>query len=310
MERISVVTTTLNAMPFIAQTTRSVLQDGYPELEYILIDAGSTDGTIEHIMGLKDSRVKVEVIKGIRAYDAVDLGFKKSTGDVLAWLNGDDVYYPWTPSFVGKLFTKFPDVQWITGLPSFLDGESHCTAAGGMSSHPRRYIRNGWFKESAYGYLQQESMFWRRSLYEKAGGLNLKYKQAADFDLWVRMAQHAELVAVSVPLSLFRRHGINRSYVGRADYLREVEDATKDLPSLGPIRNLLCRSGLMGRHLMRLAEWHKTSCISFSLTESEWKLGSMIKPISRESIQQLLMEFRGRSSGKAVPAKLNWKENA
>jgi glycosyltransferase involved in cell wall biosynthesis len=295
VERISIVTTTLNAMPYIAETTRSVLQDGYPELEYILIDAGSTDGTLEHIMSLQDPRVKAEVIKGIRPYEAVDLGFKKSTGDVLAWLNGDDLYYPWTPSCVGKLFTKFPDVQWITGLPSFLDSEGHCTGAGGLSSHPRRYIQNGWFNESAYGYLQQEGMFWRRSLYEKAGGLNLKYEQAADFDLWARMAKHAELVAVTVPLAAFRRRGTNRSISGRDRYLRDVQDATKNLPKIGAIKNRICRASMATKHALRLAEWHRTSCISFSLTESRWKLGSVIRPISRESIQQLVMEFRGRS---------------
>jgi glycosyl transferase family 2 len=296
MVRISIVTSTLNAMPYIVETTRSVLQSGYPELEYILIDAGSTDGTLEHIMSLQDSRVKAEVVKGVRPYEAIDLGFRKATGEVLAWLNGDDLYYPWTTSCVGKLFTEFPDVQWITGLPSFLDGEGHCTSAGGLASHPRRYIQNGWFNESAFGYLQQEGMFWRRSLYEKAGGLNLKYDQAADFELWARMAHHAELVAVSVPLAAFRRRGTNRSITGRQLYLRDVKDATKNLPKLGTIKNRLCRANMVTKHALRLAEWHWTSCISFSLTESRWRLSSVIRPISRESLQQLVTEFRGRSS--------------
>lgn len=310
MERISIVTTTLNAMPYIVETTRSVLQSGYPDLEYILIDAGSSDGTLEHIMGLQDSRVKAEVIKGIKPYEAVDLGFRKATGDVVAWLNGDDLYYPWTISCVGKLLTQFPDVQWITGLASFLDGEGMCTATGSLTSHPRRYIQNGWFNETAFGCLQQENMFWRKSLYVKSGGLNLKYEQAADFELWTRLAQHAELVSVSVPLAAFRRRGTNRSVTGREHYLREVNDVTKNLPKLGLIRNQLCRASMATKHLLRLAEWHRTSCISFSLTESRWKLGSMIRPISRDSVQQLIMEFRGRSSAqhvacKELPAKLN-----
>ena len=294
MERVSIVTTTLNAMPYIVETTRSVLQSGYQELEYILIDAGSTDGTLEHIMSLQDSRIKARVIKGIRPYMAVDLGFRSATGEVLAWVNGDDLYFPWTVSCVGKLFTELPDVQWITGLPSFLDGEGLCTGAGSLASYPRRYIQNGWFNELAFGYLQQESMFWRRSLYEKVGGLNRKYDQAADFELWVRMAQHAELVAVNVPLAAFRRRGTNRSIIGRQLYLRDVEDATKKLPKLCAIKNRLCRASMVTKHALRLAEWHRTSCISFSVTESRWKLGSVIRPISRESLQQLKMEFRGR----------------
>jgi Glycosyl transferase family 2 len=283
-------------MPYIVETTRSVLQSEYQDLEYILIDAGSADGTLEHIMSLRDIRVKAEMIKGIRPYEAVDLGFRKATGEILAWINGDDSYYPWTISCVGMLFADFPDIHWITGLPSFLNGEGRCTNTGGLSSRPRHYIRNGWFNESAFGYLQQESMFWRRSLYERAGGLNLKYDQAADFDLWVRMAQHAELVAVSVPLAAFRRRGTNRSITGRQLYLRDVEDVTKNLPKLGTIKNRLCRANMVTRHALRLAEWHRTSCIHFLATESRWRLGSAIRPISRENLPQLVKEFLGRFS--------------
>ena len=225
-------------------------------------------------------------------------GFRKATGEVLAWINGDDLYYPWTTSCVGKLFTQFPEVQWITGLASFIDGEGHCTGSGGLASHPKRYIQNGWFNESGFGYLQQESMFWRRSLYEKVGGLNLRYDQAADFDLWVRMAQHAELVAVNMPLAAFRRRGTNRSITGRELYLRDVDDSTKNLPKLGAIRSLLCRANMVTKHALRLIEWHRTPCIRFSVAESQWRLGSVVRPISRESLQQLMMEFWGRSNDK------------
>jgi hypothetical protein len=296
-------------MPYIAETTRSVLQSGYPELEYILIDAGSSDGTLEHIMGLHDSRVKVEVVKGIRPYAGVDLGFSKATGDILAWINGDDLYYPWTASCVGKLFAEFPDMQWITGLASFIDGDGICTGTSSLASHPRRYIQNGWFNESGFGYLQQESMFWRRSLYEKAGGLNPRYDQAADFDLWVRMAQYAELVAVNVPLAAFRKRLTNRSITGRQLYLQEVEDTTRHLPKLGAIKRLLCRTSMATKHALRLIEWHRTATISFSVTESRWQLDSMIRPISRESLHQLIMEFWGCSRSERDAPNLKKQEN-
>src|ERR1035441_5286945 len=97
------------------------------------------------------------------------------------------------------------------GLPTNLNADGHCTCVGRLASHPRRYIRNGWFNFLELGVLQQESMFWRRGLYEEAGGLNLNFDQAADFELWVRMARSAELVGVNVPLGAFRRHPHNRS---------------------------------------------------------------------------------------------------
>jgi GT2 family glycosyltransferase len=281
-------------MPYIAETTRSVLQTDYPDLEYILIDAGSSDGTLDHINRLQDHRVTATVIPGIRPYEAIAFGFAKATGDILAWINGDDLYYPWTVSCAAKLFTTFPDVRWITGLPSFLNAEGHCTSVGHLTSYPRHYIQNGWFNEFAFGNLQQESMFWRRSLYEQVGGLDLQYDLAADFELWVRMSHHAELFAVSVPLAAWRRRGTNRSLTGRAAYLREVRRVTANLPKLGPIKRCLCRTHMVTKHALRLLEWHKTSWLYFSVTESRWKRGSAIRPISRDSLQQLAMEFAAR----------------
>jgi glycosyltransferase involved in cell wall biosynthesis len=288
--RISIVTTTLNAMPYIVDTTRSVLQSNHRDLEYVLIDAGSSDGTLEHIKQIRDSRASVEIIPGISAYEAVDRGFRNSTGDIVAWINGDDLYYPWTISCVSKVFAAFPEVQWITGLATFLNVDGHCTVRGGMASYPRRYIQNGWFNELGFGYLQQENMFWRRSLYEEAGGLNLKYVQAADFDLWIRMARHAELVAVNVPLGAFRRRGTNRSVTGRSKYLQDVEDATRALPKMGGVKSYLCRTSMVAKHALRLSEWHRTSWICCSEPEPQWKLKSAIRPISRYSVQQLMTE--------------------
>jgi glycosyltransferase involved in cell wall biosynthesis len=288
--RISIVTTTFNAMPYIVDTTRSVLQSSYPDLEYLIIDAGSSDGTLEHLRSIQDSRVRLEVMKGSRPYEAVDWGFRHASGDVLAWLNGDDLYYPGTISCAAKLFTEFPDVDWITGLPSFVDAEGQCTMVALLSSYPKQYIENGWFTDSALGSLIQESMFWRRGLYEAAGGLNLDYDLAGDFELWTRFAKHAPLVAVSTLFAAWRRHGRNRGLIGASAYLNEVRRATVDLPRMNWLKGWLCRR-MATRHFLRLAEWHRTPWIYFSMTESRWKRGTAFRPIARYSFQHLLMEF-------------------
>ncbi len=294
--RVSIVTTTLNALPYIIETTRSVLQSTYPDLEYLIIDAGSTDGTLEHLLSIEDERVRVEVLEGARQYDAVHWGFTHATGDVLAWLNGDDLYFPWTISCVARLFTNFPDVEWITGLPSFVNAEGHCTVIGTLSSYPTKYIQNGWFSEFAFGNLVQESMFWRRDLYERAGGLNLNYNHAADFELWTRFARHAPLEAVSVPLAAWRKHSNNRSITGLSAYLKDVEHAKATLPSIGGIKAWLCQRKVT-KHALRLLEWHRTPWIYFSLTESRWKRATAIRPISRYSLQQLRMEYLAATHG-------------
>ena len=299
--RVSVVTTTLNALPYILDTTRSVLQSPCADLEYIIIDAGSSDGTLEYLRSIQDSRVKVEVLKGSRPYEAVDWGFRHATGDILAWLNGDDLYFPGTISCVAQLFTDFPDVEWITGLPCFVNAEGQCTLVSVLSSYPRRYIQNGWFSEFAFGNLVQESMFWRRDLYERAGGLNLDYDQAADFELWTRFARHAPLVAVSTLLAAWRKHGNNRSLTGTTDYLHDVERATADLPHLNWFKRWLCKR-MATKHALRLLEWHRTPWIYFSMAASKWMRGTAFRPISRNGLQNLWMEFLAARHTKSLRA--------
>ena len=299
--RVSIVTTTLNALPFIAETTRSVLQSTHSDLEYLVIDAGSTDGTLEYLRGLRDKRVRVELRKGDGQYEAIDWGFKHSSGEILAWLNGDDIYFPWTISCVARLFSEFPEVKWLTGLPTFANPEGHCTMVGSLTSYPKRYIQNGWFSEYAFGNLVQESMFWHRDLYEKAGGLDLTFKHAADFELWTRFARYACLEAVGVPLAAWRKHSNNRSITGLSAYLKDVVSATAALPPLGAIKAGLCRHKAT-KHALRLLEWHRTPWIYYSLVDSEWKRGTAVRPISRYSLQYLKMEFLAAKREKALAA--------
>lgn len=288
--RVSIVTTTLNALPYIAETTRSVLQSSYGDLEYLIVDAGSSDGTREFLSGLHDPRLRVTILDGARQYEALDWGLRESTGIVVAWLNGDDLYFPWTVSCVAKLFVEFPQVQWITGLPVFVNAEGHATLVSSPSSYPRKFIENGWFNESAYGNLVQESMFWRRDLYFDSGGLNLTYDLAADFELWTRFAHLTSLEAVNVPLAAWRKHGSNRSLVKAKAYLEDVADATAGLPRMGALKKWLCRR-MATRHALRLFEWHRTPCIYYSMTQSQWKRSTRFRPISRYGLQYLVKEF-------------------
>jgi glycosyltransferase involved in cell wall biosynthesis len=288
--RISIVTTTFNALPYITETTRSVLQSTYEDFEYLIVDAGSTDGTKEFLLGLRDKRLRVEIRMGAGQYEALDWGMRHATGEVLAWINGDDLYFPWTLSGVSRLFTEFPQVLWLTGLPTFINGDGDCTVVGTPSSYPRRYIQNGWFNEFAYGNLVQESMFWRSDLYRRAGGLNLQYELAADFELWTRFARLAPLEAVNVPLAAWRKHGNNRSLIQADTYLREVTEITAHLPRFNSVKGWLCRA-TASKHALRLAEWHRTPWIYYSLKQSCWKRATAFRPISRYGLQYLRMEY-------------------
>ena len=166
--RISIVTPNCNYGHLIEMTMRSVILQSYPNLEYIVIDDGSTDNSVEVIERYSSKLAYFEHQPNQGQYPTINKGFSRATGDICAWLNSDDIYLPWTLRTVATIFSLFPNVHWIVGrLTQIQDGVVH--GVGPYRSFPRAMIRAGLFHElgGGYGYIQQESCFWRRSLWRK-----------------------------------------------------------------------------------------------------------------------------------------------
>lgn len=293
LPRISVITSCFNAEAYVEATLRSVIQQDYSNIEYIFIDGASTDGTLA-VARRYESRLallKSEPDEG--QYHGIQKGLNLATGEVMAWLNGDDVYCPWTLALVGHIFANFPEVDWIVGSPSYMNVQGVCTRVSGVtaSAYPREYISNGWYRPALAGYLQQESMFWRKRLWDRVGGLDLSLSYAADFDLWRRFAAHAELVAVAVPLALFRhRPGEQRSSRGAEQYEAEVSHICDRLPPPPLMWRALSSGGESLRHLCRMVRWKQTPVIAYLNQHQQWVKATSYRPIARTSLVDVLME--------------------
>ena len=287
--KISVITVCYNMAEYIEQTIESVLSQNYDNLEYIIIDGGSNDGTKEIIDKYKDRLAYFISEPDNGMYDAISKGFKKATGDVLAWLNADDVYFPWTLSTVNKVFSEYPETQWLGGRYAFLNEDGLLSNVFPNSSVRTRHdIANGWCRDKILGPLQQESMFWRQSLYEKSGGLDISYRYAGDFELWMRFGEISDLDKIDIPLAAFRKRKASLSNAGKDKYEEEVNKAItgkRHRPNViwdifagskvmvQVLRMLRVRKGVLFHYDLRIQDLRKT--IEFK-SASNHNLQSMI----------------------------------
>jgi glycosyltransferase involved in cell wall biosynthesis len=204
--KISIVTVCLNSIDYIEETIKSILNQNYPNLEYIIIDGGSTDGTFEVVERYKSQLKYFISEKDLGHANALNKGFKKSTGEIMGFLNADDIYMPWTFKTISGIFLNFKDVNWITGIQSFINDKSENVGSGVVLKNIQDFLNNN------YQWIQQESTFWKRSLWEKAGGyINEEYKFSIDTDLWTRFFLHERLYHLNSIIASFRDHSKCRS---------------------------------------------------------------------------------------------------
>lgn len=227
--RVSIVTPSYNQAQFLEDAMLSVLGQTYSNVEYVVIDGGSSDGSAD-IIQRHAGRLAYWTSEPDRGqYDAINKGFSRTTGDIMAWLNSDDRYMPWTLSVVADIFSSHPEIDWLTSVhPVSWNSHGQAVAVdftGGFSRES--FVRGSNFPvKSSYGrrWIQQESTFWRRSLWERAGGrLDSSLLMAADFELWARFFDHTDLIGVQALLGGFRSHGNQRSVLYRDRYLEEAE---------------------------------------------------------------------------------------
>jgi glycosyltransferase involved in cell wall biosynthesis len=233
--KISIVTPSFNQANFLEATINSVITQNYPNLEYIIIDGGSSDGSVEIIKKYERYLHFWCSEPDGGQYDAINKGFAHSTGEIMAWLNSDDMYLPWALKTIADIMSTLPHIQWLTTLsPGLWDYQGFCSGFASLPGYSLQAFLDGYYLPwKGKGWIQQESTFWRRQLWEKAGGyVRTDMKLASDFDLWSRFYIHADLYATPSPLGGFRRQFHQRSK-NREEYVREAE------LSLSAMRNSL-----------------------------------------------------------------------
>lgn len=221
---ISIITPSFNQGVFIKQTLDSIHSQAYPQLEHFVMDGGSTDHTVD-ILKAYGSKITWQSQKDKGQTDALNQGFAKSSGDILCWLNSDDLFPPGVLLRVGTYFRDHPDCDWLAGDFRIIDGEGKFFRSWAVTyKRLWRSLPNRPLVLKLVNILPQPSVFWRRTIYDTLGGVNPHYQYAMDYDYWLRIMDHGfRLHIIPDVLSHFRIHrqsktGINFTKQFDQDY--------------------------------------------------------------------------------------------
>jgi len=235
LPKISIITPSFNQGQFIEETIQSVLNQKYPNLEYIVIDGGSTDNTLD-VLKKFEGKLKWISEKDKGQSDGINKGFKMATGDIVAWLNSDDYYLPGALHEVARFFIKNPKAQWVTGDYKIINAEG---------KEIQKYIV--WYKRllrlfptfgmlSFANYIIQPSTFWKSNLLKRVGLLDLKLHFEMDYEYWLRMFQQEKLHVLKKRLSAFRIH---KNSKGGSQYKKQFREEVVTLKKYSSNRLIL-----------------------------------------------------------------------
>jgi glycosyltransferase involved in cell wall biosynthesis len=239
---VSIVTPTLNQGQFIEATIRSVREQTYQHFEHIVVDGGSADGTLD-ILRLNEGTYPMRWIsepdRGM--YDAINKGMAMANGDILAYLNSDDLYFPWTLEAVVEAFEQHPDADVVYG------------DAMGISPTGRLDLR--FQPPHRYGFLLhassyvQPAVFWRRAVAERVGRFDASMRLAGDLDFLLRIGRAGRFVRLDEMLAIERDHEVNLRSQQWDHLIAESSVSRAAVQAMSPGRHRVLRS------LERLRAW-------------------------------------------------------
>ncbi len=215
--RISIVTPSFNQGAFLEWTLRSVIEQKYPNLEYVVMDGGSTDPSPQILARYREHFKHFESAKDNGHADAVRRGFEHTSGEIMAYLNSDDLLAPGALHFVAGYFAAHPAIDCIYSHRVFIDAENAVTGYWILPPHSNWLMRR-------WDYIPQETCFWRRSLYEAVGGIDPSFT-LFDYDLFVRFMERGRMARVNRFLGAFRQHP--ESITSRAGDVRRHPDSIR-----------------------------------------------------------------------------------
>ena len=280
MPTLAIVTPSYNTGRYIGDAVRSVLTQDYPHVDYVVMDGGSTDGTVEVLRSF-GPRLQWVSQKDAGQSDAINRGFARTRGDVLGWLNSDDTYAPGAFRAVAEVFAANPDVDVVYGDATYTD---HLGKHVADCLHVEPYSRQRLFDYT--DFIVQPATFFRRRIFEKVGRVDVSIHWAMDYDLWLRMAAAgAKFYYLRRVLAQFRWLADNKTATGGHRRLDEIARILRRHGRPLPAYNTLERCNLFRQDALEAAargRWGEAARqlggVARTLLRSPRATGSLLSP--------------------------------
>jgi glycosyltransferase involved in cell wall biosynthesis len=225
--KISIVTPSYNQGAYIRRTIDSVLaQHGDFELDYRVIDGGSTDETIDILKSYGD-RVAWVSEPDNGQVDAINKGLAQVTGDIVGWLNSDDLLQPGALARVAETFTAHPEAIWVHGRCQIIDEHDHEVRKWVSAYKHFRSRRHTFENLLTENYISQMTAFWRREVHDEIGYLDGNVRLAFDYDFFLRLAQLGDPIFIDEEIACFRWYASSKSGGGFVDQMRETNELAR-----------------------------------------------------------------------------------
>lgn len=217
---VSIVTPSYNQGRFIEATIKSVVDQGYPNLEYIIIDGGSTDGALDII---KQYAQRYPCIRWISEKDsgqsnAINKGLKMAKGEIVAWLNSDDTYHDKAIFSAVAFLQTHPDISLVYGDANIIDKDGNF-----VTKFPYTEVFDLWRLTHISDYIMQPTTFWRRSVFDEVGYLDEGLYWTMDWDFWIRVGQRLQCAYNPVLMANNREYGETKTSSGGGKRLKEIQ---------------------------------------------------------------------------------------